>query len=263
MIARPIPFGLLLLGLAGCGKLADDVFCASAGCDWKPGEWERVAALANPGPSAARPVERSGATIRRQPAGPEVLLRSARSRATRPRWTPSSASRPPARAAKAPPIGISCATCHDLGRGGRRHDVGAGARVGRRGLDGRQRAAGGEQRLPPGRVLERPRGFAVGAERVVAESATTMNGNRLRTAHRIVDAIPRPLIEQVFGPESARRRRGIAACRPTASRNGPNACDQRTDPTEPFDVELSADQQTMVTRCWSTGQRRSPPTSTS
>ena len=49
MIARPIPFGLLLLGLAGCGKLADDIFCASAGCDWKPGEWERIAALANPG----------------------------------------------------------------------------------------------------------------------------------------------------------------------------------------------------------------------
>ena len=44
MIARPIPFGLLLLGLAGCGKLADDVFCASAGCDWKAGEWERMEA---------------------------------------------------------------------------------------------------------------------------------------------------------------------------------------------------------------------------
>jgi len=45
MSAIPKRLGLLVLALAGCGKFADSVFCASAGCDWKPGEWERIAVM--------------------------------------------------------------------------------------------------------------------------------------------------------------------------------------------------------------------------
>ena len=58
MIATPkplLPLGLALLAVTGCGKYADDLFCSSAGCDWKAGEWERVAALANPGPPPPDP----------------------------------------------------------------------------------------------------------------------------------------------------------------------------------------------------------------
>src|SRR6476659_1018867 len=50
MFARPNPLAVTLLALTGCGKLADSVFCGSGGCAWGPGEWARVAALANPKP---------------------------------------------------------------------------------------------------------------------------------------------------------------------------------------------------------------------
>ena len=118
MIARPIPFGLLLLGLAGCGKLADSVFCASAGCDWKPGEWERIAALANPDdppPDLSNDWRDDPTAVA---LGQDVLLRSGRSRARRPRRTPSSAIRRPRAPPRTRAIGISCATCHDLRTGG-------------------------------------------------------------------------------------------------------------------------------------------------
>ena len=99
---------------------------------------------------------------------------------------------PPARAGKGQPLGISCATCHDLARAGADTTSEPGhVSVGAGWTD--------VNALPVVNSAYRPVVFWNGRADslwalnvLVAESGTTMNGNRLRTAHLLVDKYLRP-----------------------------------------------------------------------
>jgi cytochrome c peroxidase len=105
---------------------------------------------------------------------------------------------PPARAPAGAPIGISCATCHDLARAG----------VDTTSVPGHVSVGAGwtdVNALPVVNSAYRNVVFWNGRADslwalnvVVAESATTMNGNRLALAHRIFD-VYRADFEKVFG----------------------------------------------------------------
>ncbi|HEY4187935.1 MAG TPA: cytochrome c peroxidase [Polyangia bacterium] len=110
---------VVALGIAGCGRLADDHLCGSAGCEWSEEEWGRLAALANL--PAEAPADNSNKYIGNGAAetlgkkwffdgrfsGAATLLDQLK----RPV--------PYARAAKgATMTTVSCTTCHDLGNAG-------------------------------------------------------------------------------------------------------------------------------------------------
>jgi cytochrome c peroxidase len=187
MIATRKP--LLLLGLAaltGCGKWADEQFCSAEGCDWKPGEWARVAALANPGDP---PDDRSNVYFNHDDArrlGREFFFDTKFSgNAT---WKNAiNGTSPPARAPIDQPIGISCATCHDLGRAGvDTTSVPGLVSVGAGWTDVNALAVVNAAYRPV--VFWNGRADSLWALNVVvSESATTMNGNRCALAHRIFD----------------------------------------------------------------------------
>jgi cytochrome c peroxidase len=210
MNAIPKKFGLLLLGLAGCGKLADNLFCESQGCDWRPGEWQRVAALANPGPP---PEDKSNAYVGKsaaqllgqafffdpafsgQASGVDAINR------------PAPSSRP---AACPPMLGISCASCHDLGRAGiDTASVPGHVSVGAGWTDVNALAVVNAAYRPV--VFWNGRADSLWAlNAVVAESPTTLNGNRLRTVHQIADRYA-GFYQQVFGTWDAATKATIAA----------------------------------------------------
>ena len=185
-----------LLALTGCGKIADDWFCSSPGCAWSDGEWARVAALANPGTPAG---DVSNNYVGRP--GAEALGRmfffdpGFSGNATQ--VDAIGRMSPPARVAKDQPIGISCATCHDLAFAGvdttlapRHVSVGAGWTD--------VNALGVVNSAYRNVLFWNGRADSMWALNVVvAESATTMNGNRLRTAHQIADRYA-PVYDGVF-----------------------------------------------------------------
>jgi len=184
MSAIPKRLGLLVLALAGCGKFADSVFCASAGCDWKPGEWQRLAALANPGdppPDLSNEWRDSAYAVA---LGKEFFFDTAFSGNATQKDAIKRDS-PPARAAKGEPIGIACVTCHDLERGGA--DVSSSP--------GHVSVGAGWTDVNALSVLNSAYRQVVfwngradslwALNAIVAESATTLNGNRLKTAHEI------------------------------------------------------------------------------
>jgi len=197
MSAIPKRLGLLVLALAGCGKFADSVFCASAGCDWKPGEWERIAALANPG---APPPDLSNEWRDNSNAlelGKKFFFDTAFSGNATQKDAIKRDS-PPARAAKDEPIGIACVTCHDLARGGA--DVSSSP--------GHVSVGAGWTDVNALSVLNSAYRQVVfwngradslwALNAIVAESSTTLNGNRLKTAHEIATRYADPY-QRAFG----------------------------------------------------------------
>jgi cytochrome c peroxidase len=209
MNAIPKKVGLLLVGLAGCGKLADSLFCESQGCDWRPGEWQRVAALANPGPP---PEDKSNGYVGNSAA--ELLGQafffdpafSGQASGVDAINRPAPSSRTPA----CPPmLGISCASCHDLGRAG----------IDTTSLPGQVSVGAGWTDVNALAVVNaayRPVVFWNGRadslwalNAVVAESPTTLNGNRLRTVHQIADRYA-GFYQQVFGAWDDATRASIA-----------------------------------------------------
>jgi cytochrome c peroxidase len=177
--------------------MADDIFCSSAGCDWKPGEWERIAALANPGDPPADLSNRYWVSGDAQRLGHAFFFDGGFS-GTATEKNAINRQSPPARAPAGAPIGISCATCHDLMRGG----------VDTTSVPGHVSVGAGwtdVNALPVVNSAYRNVVFWNGRADslwalnvIVAESATTMNGNRLALAHRIVDAYQLDY-ENVFG----------------------------------------------------------------
>jgi cytochrome c peroxidase len=198
MIARPIPLGLLLLALGGCGKLADSLFCSSAGCDWKPGEWERIAALANPGPPPGDRSNRHWDSDDARRLGHAFYFDAGFSGVATEKNAINGQS-PPARAPLGAPIGISCATCHDLTRAGvDTTSVPGHVSVGAGWTDVNALAVVNSAYRNV--VFWNGRADSLWALNVVvAESPTTMNGNRLALAHRVFD-LYRVDYERVFGP---------------------------------------------------------------
>lgn len=108
---------LAVLALSGCGAI-DSVFCATTGCELSEREWSLLQSLAGlpeqppPDPSNRYATSAQAAALGQQLyfdtrfSGNATLLDMLR----RPM--------PYARAPKGTPIGVSCATCHDPGRGG-------------------------------------------------------------------------------------------------------------------------------------------------
>ena len=194
--------GLCVLALSGCGKFADDLFCTSEGCAWTEGEWERVASLANPGPP---PPDRSNKYVGNPTAellGQAFFFDPAFS------GLPTQVDAinrpsPPARTPACQPLGISCATCHDLGRAGvDTTSIPGHVSVGAGWTDVNALAVVNSAYRPV--VFWNGRADSLWALNVVvAESATTLNGSRLRTAHQIADRYAEPynrVFADDFGP---------------------------------------------------------------
>ena len=213
---------LLVLALTGCGKLADDLFCESEGCDWKAGEWARVAALANPGPPPPDPSNEYLGDSAAELLGQAFFFDKAFS------GLPTEVDAinrpsPPARTPKCQPLAISCATCHDLARAGvDTTSVPGHVSVGAGWTDVNALAVVNSAYRPV--VFWNGRADSLWALNVVvAESATTLNGNRLRTAHQIADTLCAVLRcrvrEATLGPSTSRRS---PRCPRTASRARPD-----------------------------------------
>jgi cytochrome c peroxidase len=171
---------LLAIAASGCGDGSDQLFCDSAGCDFSNDEWKRLGTLTGLGPPPVDPSNRF------QNSQEAILLGKSfyfDKRFSGPA-TQIDALRRPASAARAPkgqPTGVSCATCHDLGHGGVDvtsvpGHVSAGA--GWTDVNALSTINSAYYPLPfwNGRVDSL---WALSV--AVAESPTTMNGNRLRT----------------------------------------------------------------------------------
>lgn len=267
--AKPhLPLGLALLAVTGCGKYADDLFCSSAGCDWKAGEWDRVAALANPGPPPPDPSNALVGDPGAETLGRMFFFDSAFSGNATQVDAIEHAS-PPARAAQGQAINVSCASCHDLGRAGVDTTSSPGnVSVGAGWTDVNALAVVNSAYRNV--VFWNGRADSLWALNViVAESRTTMNGNRLRTAHQLVgryrDALLSNgatwLLNQFFRHYNPTASNPITDCNglaavlddiaamPPDGKPGKTGCDP-TDKTEPFGDAydcLSKDQQTAVT----------------
>jgi cytochrome c peroxidase len=108
----------MAVGLAsGCGGRADDLFCADQGCSWTEVEWARLKRLGNLPPPPPEPGNRFADDPAAARLGQRLYFDPSFSGPAR--WADS--LRRPTTVGRAPvgqPIRISCATCHDLGRGG-------------------------------------------------------------------------------------------------------------------------------------------------
>jgi len=196
--SKPPPW-LLVLALTSCGNLADDLFCESEGCDWKAGEWARVAALANPGPPPPDPSNEYLGDSAAELLGQAFFFDKAFS------GVPTEVDAinrpsPPARTPQCQPLAISCASCHDLARAGvDTTSVPGHVSVGAGWTDVNALAVVNSAYRPV--VFWNGRADSLWALNVVvAESPTTLNGNRLRTAHQIADRYAR-FYDDVFAKD--------------------------------------------------------------
>jgi cytochrome c peroxidase len=188
----------LMLGPASCGYTSDAWFCDGAGFDFSTLEWERLGALANPGPPPADLSNAVETNALAQNLGRAFYFDTRFSGNA----TQVDALRRPAAIARAPqgqPASVSCASCHDLGAMGADiaslpGNVSSGA--GWTDVNALATVNSAYQRLFfwNGRVDSL---WALAA--AVAESATTMNGNRLHTAWVIADFYQADY-NQVFTP---------------------------------------------------------------
>jgi len=190
---------LAVLLVAGCGDIADDWFCGDARCEWTDGEWKRVASLANPPLPEA---DRSNAYWNDPNAialGHRLYFDTGFSGGATQKDAIGRDSPPARQPVGGPPIAVSCATCHDPARGGGdATSVPGHVSVGAGWTDVNSlttiNSAYRQVVFWNGRIDS-----LWGLNVVVAESMTTMNGNRLALAHRIFD-VYRPEYEAVFGP---------------------------------------------------------------
>jgi cytochrome c peroxidase len=188
---------IVLAGFAGCGKWADDVFCDAPGCGFSNEDWGRISSLAHLGPPPADP---SNAFVNNEGAAQlgQAFYNDARFSGTATQV--DALGRPAAvpRAPKGQAVNLSCASCHDLGRAGvdvasTPGNVSSGA--GWTDVNAAATVDSAYQHLFfwNGRA-DSLWGLAV----AVAESPTTMNGNRLQTAW-VINDFYRLDYQNVFG----------------------------------------------------------------
>jgi cytochrome c peroxidase len=185
-VTRRFSRGLLAAiatALAGCGSWADDTFCASPGCAWTAHEWQLLHTLS---PLPDPPLDTSNRWAGNAAAaalGRRLYFDPAFSGPAR-QLDALGRPAPAGRVARGDALGISCASCHDLGRGGA--DVlsvpGNVSSIGAGVTD--------VNALPVINAAYHRTVFWNGRSDslwslnvVVAESPTTLNGNRLQTAH--------------------------------------------------------------------------------
>jgi cytochrome c peroxidase len=173
------------LALEGCGQVGDDLFCDGV-CGTSTEEWGRMVALANLGAPPADPTDAVWNLPAAQTLG-QAFYFDARFSGVATQVDALGRPAAVARAPKGQALNISCASCHDLGR------------------------AGVDVASTPGNVSEGAGWTDVNAlatvnsayahlffwngradslwalAAAVAESPTTMNGNRLHTAWVIAD----------------------------------------------------------------------------
>jgi cytochrome c peroxidase len=173
------------LVLSACGAV-DDIFCSDARCEWTDTEWAWVQSLANPD----IPAFDSSNQLCMSPAAAtlgKAFYFDTNFSGVATQLDAIKRPSPPARAAQGDPIGVSCATCHDLGRAGvDTTSVPGNVSVGAGWTD--------VNALPTVNAAYRQVMFWNGRADslwalnvVVSESPTTMNGNRLALAHRVFD----------------------------------------------------------------------------
>jgi cytochrome c peroxidase len=188
---------VLLVVAGGCGGRADDLFCAEQGCGWAGGEWDLLVGLTRLPPPPPDPSNRYADDPAVATLGQRFYFDIGFSGPTR--W--ADALRRPTTVGRAPlgqPSRISCATCHDLGRGGVDvssvpGNVSVGAGVTDVNALPTVNAASQKLMFWNGRLAS-----LWGLNLVVAESDTTVNGNRLQTAHLLADRYGDDM-EAVFG----------------------------------------------------------------
>jgi cytochrome c peroxidase len=188
-----------VLLVAGCGDIADAWFCSDSRCEWTDAEWKRVASLANPPPPAADLSNRYWNDAGAIALGHRLYFDTGFSGGATQKDAIGRDSPPARQPVGGPPVAVSCATCHDPARGGGdatslpgHVSVGAGWTD----VNSLTTVNSAYRQLVfwNGRIDS-----LWGLNVVVAESATTMNGNRLAIAHRIFD-VYRAEYEAVFRP---------------------------------------------------------------
>jgi cytochrome c peroxidase len=241
---RALVVVVAMLALTGCGGWADSVFCTGAGCAWTPEEWSRVAALANPPPAPPDPTnswadDPAAVALGRRFyfdaafSGPSRMMDSIK--------RPTTLGRSPA----AQPSLVSCATCHDLAAGGVDvSSVPANVSIGAGVTDVNALPTLNAGRL--GTVFWNGRLDSLwGLNLVVAESDTTMNGNRFQTAHVLAERYADD-VDAVFASVLPAGWRARARALPPGGKPGATAGCQAGSATEPakdaFDCATASDQ---------------------
>ena len=251
---------LLALTGAGCGDLADDWFCDDARCEWSDARVGTRRVAGQPAAAGPGPVERVlGRRPRPIALGHRLYFDTGFSGGATQKDAIGRDS-PPARPLVPGPtsIGISCATCHDPARGGGdTTSVPGHVSVGAGWTDVNSlttvNSAYRQVVFWNGRIDSL---WALNV--VVAESATTMNGNRLALAHRIFDIYCGGIRGGVrtARPRHRRRSDALSAVRQAQAAHGRRARRR-----------LGGDDRATIappsTACSRTGARRSPPTNTS
>ena len=195
---------------AGCGGV-DRLFCESEGCDWRPDEWRRVAALANAPPVPPDRTNRWADDPAAIALGRKLYFDvsfSGTSRLADSIRRPTTGGRAPA----GQPINVSCATCHDLKHGGA--DVSS--------VPGNVSVGAGSTDVNALSVLNAAHRRTVfwngrldslwALNLVVGESDTTMNGTRLQTAHVLADRYAddvQSVFSSVLAPDWRERARAL------------------------------------------------------
>jgi cytochrome c peroxidase len=212
---------------SGCGPWVDDTFCSGAGCGFSDLEWQRLTTLADPPAVPPDPTNQWADDPRAAALGQRFYYDVSFSGVAR----NVDALKRPTNVARAPagqPIRVSCASCHDLGRGGvdvtsTPGNVSIGAGV----TD--------VNALPTVNVALRGKLFwngrmtsLWGLNLVVGESDLTMNGTRLQTAHVLANSYGDDL-QAVFGsvlePDWRQRVAGL----PSDGKPGAAAYDSLSD----------------------------------
>jgi cytochrome c peroxidase len=184
------------LVLSACGAV-NGWFCSDSRCEWTDTEWAWVQSLANPPDPPPDPTNQFLFDPRAAPLG-QAFYFDTQFSGNATQLTAIKGPSPLARAAVGQPINVSCATCHDPGKGGiDATSVPGNVSVGAGWTD--------VNALPTVNAAYRNVLFWNGRADslwslnvAVSESSTTMNGTRLAIAHRIFDAY-RADFEPLFG----------------------------------------------------------------
>jgi cytochrome c peroxidase len=192
---------LALVGLGGCGKLADDLVCSDDDCQFSSKDWSRVKALTGLGEPPPDPsnkyLPQSAYDMPTDPglaARELAVLKLGQRYYFETRFSGNATWKdvlgrdtPTARAPKGEPIKISCSTCHDPTRAGSDFTSSAGnvsVGAGMYDVNGQQTVNAAQYPL----LYWNGRSDSLWSQAAaVMESAVSMNGNRLAILWVVAD----------------------------------------------------------------------------